>query len=211
MAGLIHPINRIDSLCATVGIRSPAGAGFEAALARALGDTPGATAAAPATAPVGSAAAGAIAGLAGAAPAGQTPAGSGPLTLPVAGPVTSPFGSRGSPVNGAQEVHEGIDFGAAQGTPIRAAASGKVSFAGQMSGYGNIVIVKHAGGLSTRYAHQSAMLVTAGQPVAAGEVIGAVGATGDATGPHLHFEVRLNDVAVNPAPYLGLPTAGAGA
>jgi murein DD-endopeptidase MepM/ murein hydrolase activator NlpD len=74
-----------------------------------------------------------------------------------------------------------------------------------MSGYGNIVIIKHAGGLSTRYAHQSAMLVTAGQPVAAGEVIGAVGATGDATGPHLHFEVRLNDVAVDPVPYLGLP------
>jgi murein DD-endopeptidase MepM/ murein hydrolase activator NlpD len=128
------------------------------------------------------------------------------MTLPVAGPVTSPFGPRGSPVNGAQEFHEGIDIGAAQGTPIRSAAAGTVSFAGQMSGYGNLVIVQHAGGLSTRYAHQSAMLVTAGQPVAAGEVIGAVGATGEATGPHLHFEVRLNDVAVNPAPYLGLPT-----
>jgi murein DD-endopeptidase MepM/ murein hydrolase activator NlpD len=112
-------------------------------------------------------------------------------------------------VSGAQEFHEGIDIGAAQGTPIRAAASGTVSFAGQMSGYGNVVIVQHAGGLATRYAHQSAMLVTAGQPVVAGEVIGAVGATGEATGPHLHFEVRLNGEAVNPAPYLGLPTAGA--
>jgi murein DD-endopeptidase MepM/ murein hydrolase activator NlpD len=68
--------------------------------------------------------------------------------------------------------------------------------------------VQHGGGLQTRYAHQSAMLVTVGQPVVAGEVIGAVGATGEATGPHLHFEVRLNDVAVNPAPYLGLSPPG---
>jgi murein DD-endopeptidase MepM/ murein hydrolase activator NlpD len=197
MAGIIDSINRIDSLCATVGIRSPAGAGFGAALAQALGDSPGATTAAVATGP--------LPGFA----AGQTAA-SGAMTLPVTGPVTSPFGSRGSPVNGAQEFHEGIDIGAAQGTPIRSAAAGTVSFAGQMSGYGNIVIVQHAGGLSTRYAHQSAMLVTAGQPVAAGEVIGAVGATGEATGPHLHFEVRLNNVAVNPAPYLGLSTPAAG-
>ena len=198
MAGIIDSINRIDSLCATVGIRSPAGAGFGAALAQALGDGPAATTAAVATGP-----------LAGSAGAGQTVA-PGTMALPVAGPVTSPFGSRGSPVNGAQEFHEGIDIGAAQGTPIRSAAAGTVSFAGQMSGYGNIVIVQHAGGLSTRYAHQSAMLVTAGQPVAAGEVIGAVGATGEATGPHLHFEVRLNGVAVNPAPYLGLPRTEAG-
>ena len=72
-----------------------------------------------------------------------------------------------------------------------------------MAGYGNIVIVSHPGGLETRYAPQSAMSVAAGQPVAAGDVIGAVGATGDATGPHLHFEVRRNGVAVDPAPYLG--------
>jgi murein DD-endopeptidase MepM/ murein hydrolase activator NlpD len=192
MAGIIDAINRIDALCATVGIRSPAGAGFEAALARALGENPAVTT--------------------GAAPAGapdvQTfpaPTGSGTLTLPVAGPVTSPFGARTSPTTGAQEFHEGIDIGAAEGTPIRAAASGTVTFAGQMSGYGNVVILSHAGGLQTRYAHQSAMSVTAGQTVAAGEVIGAVGATGEATGPHLHFEVRLNGVAVDPAPSLGLP------
>jgi murein DD-endopeptidase MepM/ murein hydrolase activator NlpD len=197
MAGIIDSISRIDSLCATVGIRSPAGTGFGAALAQALGDSPGTTTAAAATAPLAASA------------AGQTAA-PGTMTLPVAGPLTSPFGSRGSPVNSTQEFHEGIDIGAAQGTPIRSAAAGTVSFAGQMSGYGNVVIVQHAGGLSTRYAHQSAMLVTAGQPVAAGEVIGAVGATGEATGPHLHFEVRLNDVAVNPAPYLGLPTTAAG-
>jgi murein DD-endopeptidase MepM/ murein hydrolase activator NlpD len=195
MAGIIDAINRIDALCATVGIRSPAGAGFDAALARALGENPAATAeAAPA-----------------AAPDAQTfpaPTGSGTLTLPVAGPVTSPFGARTSPITGAQEFHEGIDIGAAQGTPIRAAASGTVTFAGQMSGYGNIVIVQHAGGMQTRYAHQSAMSVTAGQTVAAGEVIGAVGATGEATGPHLHFEVRLNGVAVDPAPYLSSPVEG---
>ncbi|HEY2665696.1 MAG TPA: M23 family metallopeptidase [Actinomycetota bacterium] len=195
MAGIIDAINRIDALCATVGIRSPAGAGFDAALARALGENPATTAQA--------------------APAGTpdvqsfpAPAGSGTLTLPVAGPVTSPFGPRTSPTTGVQEFHEGIDIGAPQGTPIRAAASGTVTFAGQMSGYGNIVILSHAGGLETRYAHQSAMSVTAGQTVAAGEVIGAVGATGEATGPHLHFEVRRNGVAVDPAPYLGLPTTG---
>jgi murein DD-endopeptidase MepM/ murein hydrolase activator NlpD len=195
MAGIIDAINRIDALCATVGIRSPAGAGFEAALTRALGENPAATAEA---APAG-------------APGVQTlpaPTGSGTLTLPVAGPVTSPFGPRTSPTTGAQEFHEGIDIGAAQGTPIRAAASGTVTFAGQMSGYGNIVIVQHAGGMQTRYAHQSAMSVTAGQTVAAGEVIGAVGATGEATGPHLHFEVRLNGVAVDPAPYLSSPVGG---
>src|SRR5207302_10300842 len=128
----------------------------------------------------------------------QAATGSGALTLPVAGPVTSPFGARTSPTTGAQEFHEGIDIGAARGTPIRAAASGTVTFAGQMSGYGNVVILQHAGGLQTRYAHQRAMSVAAGQTVAAGEVIGAVGATGEATGPHLHFEVRLNGVAVDP-------------
>jgi murein DD-endopeptidase MepM/ murein hydrolase activator NlpD len=200
MAGIIDAINRIDALCATVGIRSPAGAGFEAALARALGENPAATAE---TAPAEAAPAG--------APEVQTfpaPTGSGTLTLPVAGPVTSPFGPRTSPTTGAKEFHEGIDIGAAQGTPIRAAASGTVTFAGQMSGYGNIVIVQHAGGLQTRYAHQSAMSVTAGQTVAAGEVIGAVGATGEATGPHLHFEVRVNGVAVDPAPYLSSPVEG---
>jgi murein DD-endopeptidase MepM/ murein hydrolase activator NlpD len=197
MAGIIDAINRIDALCATVGIRSPAGAGFDAALARALGENPPTTAASDAV-PAGS-------------PDVQSfpaPTGSGTLTLPVAGPVTSPFGPRTSPTTGAQEFHEGIDIGAPQGTPIRAAASGTVTFAGQMSGYGNVVILSHAGGLETRYAHQSAMSVTAGQTVAAGEVIGAVGATGEATGPHLHFEVRRNGVAVDPAPYLGLPTAG---
>jgi murein DD-endopeptidase MepM/ murein hydrolase activator NlpD len=199
MAGIIDSINRIDALCATVGIRSPAGAGFDAALARALGDNPAATADASTAAP-----AGATAAPAGAADVQTFPTatGSGTLTLPVAGPVTSPFGARTSPTTGAQEFHEGIDIGAAQGTPIRAAASGTVTFAGQMSGYGNVVILSHTGGLQTRYAHQSAMSVTAGQTVAAGEVIGVVGATGEATGPHLHFEVRLNGVAVDPAPYL---------
>ena len=199
MAGIIDAINRIDTLCATVGIRSPAGAGFEAALARALGDNPPASADASTAAPAGATA----------APAGpadvrtlQAATGSGALTLPVAGPVTSPFGARTSPTTGAQEFHEGIDIGAARGTPIRAAASGTVTFAGQMSGYGNVVILQHAGGLQTRYAHQSAMSVAAGQTVAAGDVIGAVGSTGETTGPHLHFEVRLNGVAVDPAPYL---------
>ena len=124
--------------------------------------------------------------------------------MPATGPVTSPFGPRTDPITGKSEFHEGIDLGAPYGAPIRAAAAGVVTFAGQMQGYGNIVIVQHPGGMETRYAHQSAMRVTKGQPVAAGEVIGAVGATGEATGPHLHFEVRLGGEPVDPAPYLGL-------
>src|SRR5438093_134550 len=187
MAGIIDAINRIDALCANVGIRSPAGAGFDAALARALGDNPPASADPSTAAPAGATAA--PAGPAG-AQAVQAATGSGALTLPVVGPVTSPFGTRTSPTAGAQEFHEGIDIGAAQGTPVRAAASGTVTFAGQMSGYGNVVILQHAGGLQTRYAHQSAMSVAEGQTVTAGDVIGAVGSTGEATGPHLPFEVR---------------------
>jgi murein DD-endopeptidase MepM/ murein hydrolase activator NlpD len=132
-------------------------------------------------------------------------AGSGRLLRPVDGAVTSPLGDRIHPVTGEHRHHDGVDFAAAQGTPIRAAEEGVVSFAGVQSGYGNVVIVDHpglGGGIQTVYAHQSRIGVAQGDHVSRGQVIGAVGSTGMATGPHLHFEVREGGRAVDPLPYL---------
>jgi len=203
MADILEAISRIDSLCASVGIRVPAGADFGSTLDRALVDAAASGQSAPASTDGSLSAPTACAQASGSVTPGLAAA-RGSLTVPATGPVTSPFGPRTDPITGKSEFHEGIDLGAPYGAPIRAAAAGVVTFAGQMQGYGNIVIVQHPGGMETRYAHQSAMRVTKGQPVAAGEVIGAVGATGEATGPHLHFEVRLGGEPVDPAPYLGL-------
>ena len=119
-----------------------------------------------------------------------------PLMRPVSGPLTSPFGSRWG------RMHEGIDIGGASGTPIRAAASGVVVSAGWNAGYGRIVVIRHPGGLSTAYAHMSAITDARGRPIAQGDVVGRRGSTGHSTGPHLHFETRLHGRAVNPAPFL---------
>jgi murein DD-endopeptidase MepM/ murein hydrolase activator NlpD len=115
---------------------------------------------------------------------------------PVNAPITSPFGWRWG------RMHEGLDLGAAYGTPIAAAASGVVIYAGWEEGYGNLVVIDHGGGLSTAYGHQSQIAVSVGQSVAQGQTIGYVGATGHATGPHLHFEVRVNGAPVDPLGYL---------
>ncbi len=125
---------------------------------------------------------------------------SGPVDFqwPVRGPITSPFGMRVDPVTGRYALHSGIDIGADYGTPIQAAADGVVLFAGWYGGYGNAIILDHGSGLSTLYAHCSAMYVALNQHIQRGQVIGAVGATGYATGPHLHFEIRVNGVPVNP-------------
>jgi murein DD-endopeptidase MepM/ murein hydrolase activator NlpD len=120
----------------------------------------------------------------------------GGLIWPVSAPVTSPFGWRWG------RLHEGIDLGAASGTPILAAAAGTVIYAGWMDGYGNFVIIDHGGGIATAYGHQSSIAVTDGQSVTQGQVIGYVGSTGHSTGPHLHFEVRVNGSAVDPLGYL---------
>jgi murein DD-endopeptidase MepM/ murein hydrolase activator NlpD len=115
---------------------------------------------------------------------------------PVNAPITSPFGWRWG------RMHEGLDLGAAYGTPIEAAAAGVVIYAGWEGGYGNLVVIDHGGGLATAYGHQSRIAVSVGQNVAQGEIIGYVGSTGHSTGPHLHFEVRVNGQAVDPLGYL---------
>jgi murein DD-endopeptidase MepM/ murein hydrolase activator NlpD len=96
-------------------------------------------------------------------------------------------------------MHKGLDYGAPMGSPIVAATAGTVNFAGWHGGHGNYVQIRHAGGLGTGYAHMSRIKVRSGQAVTAGQVIGYVGSTGISTGPHLHFEVFKNNVAVNPA------------
>jgi murein DD-endopeptidase MepM/ murein hydrolase activator NlpD len=118
------------------------------------------------------------------------------MIWPVSGPVTSGFGWRWG------RMHEGVDIAAPSGTPIAAAASGSVIYASWMSGYGNLVVVDHGGGLATAYAHLSGYAVGAGQGVSQGQTVGYVGCTGHCYGAHLHFEVRVNGSAVDPLGYL---------
>jgi murein DD-endopeptidase MepM/ murein hydrolase activator NlpD len=124
------------------------------------------------------------------------PSGSGQLGWPVSGPVTSGFGMRWG------RMHEGIDIMTSTGTPVRAAAAGTVIYAGWLGGYGNLVVVDHGGGLSTAYAHNSSFASSVGQSVAAGQVVSYSGSTGHSSGPHVHFEVRVNGSAVDPLGYL---------
>ena len=116
--------------------------------------------------------------------------------------VTSSYGYRRDPFTGAGAMHYGLDFRGPIGSPIYAAAKGKVTFVGRKSGYGNVVEITHGNGLMTRYAHMSKFAARRGQTVDAGTVIGAIGSTGRSTGPHLHFELRINNRAVNPRPFL---------
>ncbi|NBC37940.1 peptidoglycan DD-metalloendopeptidase family protein [Novosphingobium sp. FSY-8] len=116
--------------------------------------------------------------------------------------ISSGFGYRSDPFNGRAAFHAGLDFRGPIGAPIYAAAAGTVAFAGVRQGYGNCIEVAHGNGLITRYAHMSRFRARMGQRVAGGEVIGAIGSTGRSTGPHLHFEVRINDRPVNPRPFL---------
>jgi murein DD-endopeptidase MepM/ murein hydrolase activator NlpD len=124
------------------------------------------------------------------------PSGSGILGWPVSGSVVSGFGMRSG------RMHEGIDITASSGTPVRSAAAGTVIHAGWLGGYGNLVVVDHGGGLSTAYAHNSSFASSVGQSVAAGQVIAYSGNTGNSSGPHVHFEVRVNGSAVDPLGYL---------
>ena len=116
--------------------------------------------------------------------------------------ITSGFGYRSDPIHGAAAMHAGLDFRGPIGSPIHAAAQGRVTFVGTKTGYGKVVEVSHGNGMMTRYAHMSAWKAKAGDTVDAGDVIGLIGNTGRSTGPHLHFEVHVHGRAVNPRPFL---------
>ncbi len=126
--------------------------------------------------------------------------------FPVRGTVTDRFGFRGNPFGfGITEFHKGLDIGAPHGTPVIAAAKGVVAFADWEGGYGNVVMIEHdRAKVMTRYAHLSQFAVVANQPVAAGTVIGYVGSTGRSTGPHLHFEVRVDGSPLDPLAFYSL-------
>jgi murein DD-endopeptidase MepM/ murein hydrolase activator NlpD len=121
------------------------------------------------------------------------------MGLPVHGRLTSGFGERFHPILGYRRFHKGVDLAAAAGTPIVAAADGRVLSAGWSGGYGRAVVIAHAGGVETRYGHMSRLAASSGEIVHRGEVIGYVGSSGLSTGPHLHFEVTKNGRPVNPA------------
>ena len=121
---------------------------------------------------------------------------------PVNGPIASGFGMRTHPIYGTARMHTGVDIGASQGTPIKAAGDGVVKMAGWNGGYGNWTLIDHGGGLATGYGHQSRIAVSVGQHVSQGQVIGISDCTGLCFGPHLHFEVRVNGNPVDPMGYL---------
>ncbi len=136
------------------------------------------------------------------APAAEQQAPAGRLQRPADGRVTSGYGYRIHPIFGTRRFHAGVDFGGGHGAPIYAAEAGTVVSAGARGGYGMTIVIDHGQGLTTLYAHQSRFAVAAGQRVSRGQVIGYIGATGVATGPHLHFEVRVNGSTRNPMSYL---------
>lgn len=130
-----------------------------------------------------------------------------PSLWPVEGTVGSSFGEREDPFNGEGAFHSGIDIDAPMGTPVRATGDGNVAEAGMASGYGREVVIDHGHDLSTVYAHLSGFAVLPGQHVTCGQIIGYVGESGRATGPHLHYEVRVHNVPVNPHKYLRMTYA----
>lgn len=125
-----------------------------------------------------------------------------PSIQPARGPIGSRFGYRIDPINGRQKMHAGLDITVSPGTPVRAPADGIVSFAGWDDQFGKLVSIDHGYGVLTRFAHNSQIFVQVGQKVSRYDVISAVGSTGRSTGPHLHYEVRVNGIAVNPANYV---------
>ena len=125
-----------------------------------------------------------------------------PSIWPTKGWVTSNFGYRKSPFTGHRELHKGLDISAPMGTPVYATAAGKVITAGLSNGYGKNIIIDHGNGIITRYAHLSKYASQKGQLIKRGELIAYVGNTGRSTGPHLHYEVKLNGVPVNPYRYI---------
>jgi murein DD-endopeptidase MepM/ murein hydrolase activator NlpD len=137
-------------------------------------------------------------------------ANSAPNLWPVEGQVTGSFGERTDPFNGEGAFHTGVDIAAAVGQPVVAPADGVVTFADFMGGYGRAIVLEHGHGINTRYGHLSGFAVAPGQHVHRGEIIGFVGLSGRSTGPHLHYEVRINDTPVNPYKYLRITVAHSG-
>jgi murein DD-endopeptidase MepM/ murein hydrolase activator NlpD len=137
-------------------------------------------------------------------------ANSAPNLWPVEGQVTGSFGERIDPFNGEGAFHSGVDIGSSYGHPIVAPADGVVTLTETMGGYGKTIMIDHGSGISTRYGHLSGFAVTAGQHVQRGDIIGYVGESGRSTGPHLHYEVRINDTPVNPYKYLRMTVAHTG-
>jgi len=137
-------------------------------------------------------------------------ANSAPNLWPVEGRVTGSFGERIDPFNGEGAFHSGVDISANVGSPVIAPADGLVTFADFEGGYGRAIMLDHGHGISTRYGHLSSFAVTAGQYIHRGDTLGYVGQSGRSTGPHLHYEVRINDVPVNPYKYLRLTVAQVG-
>ena len=133
-----------------------------------------------------------------------------PNLWPVEGQVTGSFGERIDPFNGEGAFHSGVDIGSSYGAKIIAPADGIVTITEVMGGYGKAIVIDHGNGISTRYGHLSGYAVTSGQRVNRGDVIGFVGESGRSTGPHLHYEVRINDVPVNPYKYLRINVAHTG-
>ena len=121
------------------------------------------------------------------------------LIKPISGIITSRF-AESSRIRSSR--HTGLDISASTGTPIKAAASGTVTFSGRKGSYGNLIVVTHGNGVQTYYGHCSALYASTGQQVSQGQTIAAVGSTGNSTGPHLHLEIRVNGVAYNPQNYL---------
>lgn len=125
-----------------------------------------------------------------------------PSIWPVRGWISSNFGSRLSPFSGSESFHAGIDIAKDANAPVKATADGKVVFAGWEGGYGKLVIIDHANGVSTLYGHNAELKVSVGQRVTRGTVISLMGSTGESTGPHCHYEVRVRGISVNPMTYL---------
>lgn len=126
----------------------------------------------------------------------------GGMIWPISGPITSEFGWRTHPIFGSARFHSGLDIGGDYGMPIHAAASGVVIEAGWIGGYGNTIMIEHGSGIVTLYGHNESLAVSVGQQVSQGEVVAYCGSTGNSTGPHCHFEVRLNGEPVSPWDYL---------
>jgi murein DD-endopeptidase MepM/ murein hydrolase activator NlpD len=116
--------------------------------------------------------------------------------------MSSPFGVRTDPFNGRAAMHTGIDMRGEIGEAVHATAAGRITIAGREGGYGNMIEINHGNGLATRYGHLSEIDVKVGQTVRIGEVIGKIGSTGRSTGPHLHYETRVDGEAVNPQKFL---------